>query len=125
VVQLPPVQAQLVAAGLQLAVSVVGEPSVAVVAPLTVQLGTLVTTQVNVCVPALNAKLSQFGSEKVRVAACEGDDAGTARKAKVNAAAAQVLAVARKSDRFIFDSQAEHADQAAPWPLQVPRQQLQ
>src|SRR2546430_14001649 len=40
----------------------------------------------------------------VNVAACKGDDAGTASKARVIAAAASVPAAVRTSDRFIFDS---------------------
>ena len=54
-----------------------------------------------------NEKLEQFESLKVNEAACEGDDAGTARRARVAATAASVHAAARKSERFIFDSQAE------------------
>src|SRR5438552_5129233 len=63
--------------------------------------------QVSVLVPASNEKLEQFGSLRVNEAACEGEEAGMARRARVNAAAASVDAAARKSGRFIFDSQAE------------------
>jgi len=54
-----------------------------------------------------NEKLEQFESLKVNVAARNGDEAGTARRARVAATAASVHAAARKSERFIFDSQAE------------------
>ena len=63
--------------------------------------------QVSVLVPASNEKLEQFASLRVNEAACEGEEAGIARRARVNAAAASVDAAARKSGRFIFDSQAE------------------
>ena len=63
--------------------------------------------QVSVLVPASNEKLEQFGSLRVNEAACEGEEAGMARRARVSAAAASVDAAARKSGRFIFDSQAE------------------
>jgi hypothetical protein len=40
-------------------------------------------------------------------AACDGDDAGMARRTTVKATAASVHAAARMSDWFIFDSQAK------------------
>src|SRR6266567_7497965 len=52
-------------------------------------------------------KLEQEGALMVTVAACNGDDEGTARRTRVNAAAASAHAAGRTSDRFIFDSQAE------------------
>jgi hypothetical protein len=56
---------------------------------------------------SVSEKELQLLSERVKLAACDGDDAGTARRARVAATAASVHAAARKSERFIFDSQAE------------------
>jgi len=65
--------------------------------------------QSSVFVLEFQEKLEQLEPLTVNVndAACEGDDAGTASKATVNAAAASAHAAGRTSDRFIFDSQAE------------------
>jgi hypothetical protein len=49
----------------------------------------------------------QFASLRLKLAACVGVEVGTARRARVNAAAASAHAAGRTSDRIIFDSQAE------------------
>jgi hypothetical protein len=49
----------------------------------------------------------QLESLRLKLAACEGVDVGTARKATVNAEAASAYAAGRTNDRIIFDSQAE------------------
>jgi hypothetical protein len=56
---------------------------------------------------SVSEKELQPSSLKLKFAACEGCDTGAARKAAVIAAAAVAPAAGRKSDRIIFDSQAE------------------
>ena len=58
--------------------------------------------------PPLSTRVNELQVEllKVNVAASEGDDAGTASKARVNATATSAPA-ARTSNRFISDSQAQ------------------
>jgi hypothetical protein len=68
--QLPPVHTQLVAAGAQLAVSVIGEPVVPVAGPVTVHTGALDTMQVSVRFPGVPVswKSLQLVSLRVMVA---------------------------------------------------------
>jgi hypothetical protein len=67
------------------------------------------TEQPNVPPPVLEEQVSvltlsheQFSPLIVIVAACDGDDAGTARRRRVIEAAASAHAAGRTSDRFIF-----------------------
>jgi hypothetical protein len=98
------VHAQLVAAGLQLALSVIALPNVPDAGPLTVHAGTAVTTQFRTLAPAgpVSVKSLQFGSLRVRVACANAPAEVKASAAVVHASAAQ-----RISDRFISDSQAK------------------
>ena len=98
---MPPVHAQPVAAGLQLAVSVIGLPTVPVVGPVTLQTGGADTTQDRVCGPggALSVKELQLLSVRVMVACANAPAEVRASVAEAHANAAQ-----RKNDRFIDDS---------------------
>ena len=95
--QFPPVQDQLVAAGAQLAVSVIGMLVVPVVGPVTVHEGGVFTMHATVRAPATppSEKSLQFGSVSVRVAAPAG-------AAAPNRAAAPIAASSVRKNDFVM-----------------------
>jgi hypothetical protein len=96
--QLPPVHVQLVAAGLQLALRVIGVPFVPVEGPVTVHTGALDTMQVSVRFPGVPVswKSLQLVSLRVMVAWANAPADMRASAAAVHASAAQ-----RVNDRII------------------------
>lgn len=119
--QVPPVHAQLVAEGEQVAVSVIGLLSVPTLGPETVQVGGPDTTQVNTWLGgAESVNELQFGSVRVKDAWADAPAEVRARVAAVPTSAAH-----RASIRFIIDSQVERRYRRLPLAPQVPRQHFQ